>query len=33
MGGELYEVLMNSYEDAVNDCEGDNDCKKTKIIL
>ena len=32
MSGELYEVLMDSYENAVNDCDGDNDCKKTRII-
>lgn len=32
MGGDLYEVLMNSYETAVSDCDGNDECKKNKII-
>lgn len=32
MGGDLYEVLMNSYETAVDDCDGNDECKKNKII-
>lgn len=32
MGGDLYEVLMSSYESAISDCDGNDDCQKNKII-